>query len=108
MFSYLPGIVIPRRALLTVGTRLLDPMRRIRQAKESLLKEHGLLLLNGQTPAERERAKQYGIIIRRGEWVAVPVQPSTTTPRPTASSPDSALLPTPEACDPECLPDPGS
>lgn len=76
MFSYLPGVVIPRRSLLTVGTRLLDPMRRIRQAKESLLKEHSLLLLNGQTRAHRQRAQQLGITLRQGDWVAVPARPS--------------------------------
>ncbi|WP_324701310.1 NaeI family type II restriction endonuclease [Micrococcus sp. HOU01] len=74
MFSFLPGVVIPRRALLTVGTRLLDPMRRIRQAKDALLKEHGLVLLNGQTPDQRGKAKKCGYEIGPGDWIAIPAQ----------------------------------
>lgn len=92
LFRFLPGVVIPRRAFLTVGTRLLDPMRRIRQAREELLKEHGLLVLNASKLDQRKQAAELGHDLGTGDWVAVPL---ADLPIPTAEAPAPAPQPWP-------------
>ncbi len=72
LFSYLPDVVIPRSSLATVGAGLLDPMKRLREAKETLRTTHDLIVLVGRWVDEREAARALGHEIGMEDWVAVP------------------------------------
>lgn len=71
LFSYLPNVVIPRSSIETVCAGKLDPMRRARQAKPLVADQHGLTLLCGTWPAEREAASLRGFDISGEAWVAL-------------------------------------
>lgn len=72
LFGYLPNVVIPRHAILTVCANRDDPMRRVRQVKERVLAEHGLTLLCGTWTADREVAKEAGYDLASQDWLAIP------------------------------------
>ena len=75
LFGYLPRTVISRRALATVGFDNDDPLRRVRQAREHVLKEHNLVLLCGKWPVQREAAATLGHTLGPTDWVALPSTP---------------------------------
>lgn len=100
LFSFMPNVIIPRRSLETVGTKLRDPMRRVRETRP-LLRQHGLHLLSGKWLPERELARAAGFTLGEDDWVAIPV---TTPPQEVPA----VLLP-PEPADPQqppSLPEP--
>ncbi|WMX46847.1 NaeI family type II restriction endonuclease [Streptomyces roseicoloratus] len=70
MFRELQGHIIPRNAILTVGSGNDDPMRRARQAKAMAEKE-GLLVLCGDWRESRDIAAARGLTLRAGEWIAL-------------------------------------
>ena len=72
LFSYLPNTVVPRSSLETLGARLDDPMRRIRETRSRILQEHGLVVLAGAWRRDRVLARSVGHDIEDGSWVAVP------------------------------------
>ncbi|PTR22930.1 restriction endonuclease NaeI [Rhodococcus sp. OK519] len=72
LFIYLPEVVIPRSSLVTVGAGLHDPMKRVREAKATLRRDHGLIVLVGKWVDEREAALAFGHEIGPEDWVAVP------------------------------------
>jgi len=71
LFGYLPEVVIPRSSILTVCANRQDPLRRARQIKEAVLEEHGLRVLCGKWPAERDEAAVRGFDISDAAWVAL-------------------------------------
>lgn len=70
-FGYMPHTVIPRTVIQTIGRRAQDPLRRVRQAKQEVLAQHGLVLLCAKWPEDRTAAASAGFEIDRGAWVAV-------------------------------------
>jgi hypothetical protein len=72
LFGYLPGVVIPRASITTVGAGRNDPLRRAREAKPDVLKEHDLVVLVGTWDPERAAARQLGHDLSGEAWVAVP------------------------------------
>lgn len=70
LFGYLPGVVIPRTHILTVCAQRDDPMRRARQIKDDVYRQHGLRVLCGKWPAERDEAAAHGYDISNAAWVA--------------------------------------
>lgn len=72
LFTYLPEVVIPRPSLVTVGAGLRDPMKRVREAKVNLRRDHGLIVLVGKWIDERAAAHAFGHEIGPEDWVAVP------------------------------------
>ncbi|MBM7820376.1 hypothetical protein JOE63_002853 [Cellulosimicrobium cellulans] len=73
LFRFLPEVVIPRSALATVGANLDDPMKRIREAKQTLRDHHDLIVLVGKWVDERAAARTFGHVIGPEDWVAVPL-----------------------------------
>lgn len=73
LFGYLPETVIPRASIETVGAKRKDVMKRAREAKPSVLREHGLVVLVGAWTLDRAVAAQLGHDLSGGAWVAVPV-----------------------------------
>lgn len=71
LFGFLPEVVIPRTAILTVCANRQDPMRRARQIKDDVFEEHGLWVLCGKWPDEREEAAGRGFDLSNAAWVAV-------------------------------------
>lgn len=71
LFGYLPEVVIPRTAILTVCANKKDPMRRAREIKQRVLDEHGLYLLCGTWVDDRREAEQRGFDLSDEAWVAV-------------------------------------
>ncbi|WP_144825480.1 NaeI family type II restriction endonuclease [Micrococcus luteus] len=72
MFSYLPGTVVPRHVLETIGAGRTDPARRARGIRGALRVEFGLILLCGKWMPEREAARSAGFELTGRDWVAVP------------------------------------
>lgn len=72
LFTALPGVVIPRSSLTTVGAGRSDPMRRFREAKPELLRNAGLVVLVGTWERDRKLADELGYDLRHEAWVAVP------------------------------------
>lgn len=72
LFGYLPGTVIPRTSIETVCATNKDVMRRARQAKPAILKDHGLVILVGKWPLERQLALRAGHDLGDSAWVGVP------------------------------------
>lgn len=70
-FGYMPHTVIPRTVIETIGRRAQDPLRRVRQAKQEVLAQHGLVLLCAKWPEDRVAAASAGFEIDSGAWVAV-------------------------------------
>ncbi len=75
LFGYLPEVVIPRTSILTVCANRDDPMRRARQIKDTVMEQHGLRVLCGKWPAEREEAAARGYDISGAAWVALQPDP---------------------------------
>lgn len=71
MFGFLPEIVVPRASIETVAAKAQDPLRRARQAKPDVLAQHGLVVLVGKWPEQRELAASHGFDISGGAWVAI-------------------------------------
>lgn len=71
LFCALPEVVIPRGSILIVGAGLKDPMRRARELKIELRSLHGLIVLVGTWPQEREIAATLGYDLSDEAWVAV-------------------------------------
>lgn len=72
LFTYLPGVVIPRSSLVTVGAGLHDPMKRLREAKATLRHDYNLIVLVGKWVDERQAALVFGHQLGPEDWVAVP------------------------------------
>ncbi len=72
LFTYLPGVVIPRSSLVTVGAGLHDPMKRLREAKTALRHDHDVIVLVGKWVDERQAARAFGHELGPEDWVAVP------------------------------------
>ncbi|MHA7225565.1 NaeI family type II restriction endonuclease [Glutamicibacter soli] len=71
LFGFLPEVVIPRIAIETVGANAKDVARRARQAKPDVYSEHGLIVLMGTWPSQRQLAAKYGFDISGEAWVAL-------------------------------------
>lgn len=91
LFSFLPRVIIPRRAIETLGANMDDPMRRVREGKGELRSRHGLELLGGKY--EGPLAAQLGYTLGPKDWVAVPLTDlptpagATAVPEPGQGSP---------------------
>lgn len=79
LFGFLPGVVVPRRVLLTVCANREDPLRRVREVKASVRSLHNLELLCGAWKADQRLAGARGLDITDGSWVAVPGHALPTT-----------------------------
>ncbi|SOC52336.1 Restriction endonuclease NaeI [Ornithinimicrobium cerasi] len=71
LFGFLPEVVIPRVAIETVAAMAKDPLRRARQAKTDIYREHGLVVLMGTWNPEREIAAKHGFDLSDESWVAL-------------------------------------
>jgi hypothetical protein len=71
LFGFLPGRIIPRTTILTVCANREDPLRRARQIKEEVRREHGLLLLCGKWKADRMEARARGYELGDKAWIAL-------------------------------------
>lgn len=71
LFGFMPNVVIPRIAILTVCANRADPMRRAREIKQRVLDEHGLRLLCGTWQADRQEAEARGYDISDEAWIAL-------------------------------------
>ena len=71
LFGYLPDVVIPRSSIETVCAGNKDALRRAREAKPDILRAHGLEVLVGTWPEERQRALDLGFDLSGEAWVAV-------------------------------------
>ena len=71
LFGFLPEVVIPRTAILTVCANRMDPMRRAREIKERVKVEHGLNLLCGTWTEDRRIAAERGFDLSDEAWVAL-------------------------------------
>ena len=71
LFGFLPEVVIPRVAIETVAAMAKDPLRRARQAKTDIYREHGLVVLMGTWRPERELAAKHGFDLSDESWVAL-------------------------------------
>ncbi|GGJ49924.1 NaeI family type II restriction endonuclease [Glutamicibacter ardleyensis] len=71
LFGFLPDVVIPRISIETVGANAKDVARRARQAKPDVYVEHGLVLLMGTWPLQREMAAKHGFDISNEAWIAL-------------------------------------
>lgn len=71
LFGFLPEVVIPRNAILTVCANRMDPMRRAREIKQRVRDEHGLNLLCGTWTEDRSIATERGFDLSDEAWVAL-------------------------------------
>lgn len=109
-FGYMPHTVIPRTVIQTIGRRAQDPLRRVRQAKQEVLAQHGLVLLSAAWKEDRVAAASAGFEIDSGAWVAVDpvrIDPALLDaalekirPRPVAEPPADDPGSTPPAAQP--------
>ncbi|UOZ05583.1 NaeI family type II restriction endonuclease [Amycolatopsis sp. WQ 127309] len=72
LFGYLREEVIPRTTITTVGAGLGDPLKRAREAKPDVLKDHDLVVLVGTWQSDLDAAAKLGYDIKNEAWVAVP------------------------------------
>jgi len=71
LFEFLPDTVIPRSSIETVCAGNKDALRRAREIKPYVLTRHGLEILVGTWPHERERALELGFDLSGEAWVAL-------------------------------------
>jgi hypothetical protein len=74
LFRRLPGVVLPRSAIETVGFGRRDPLRRARAVKTPLAHE-GLEILCGTWRSEFDRAESYGYDLSDDAWLCLDHRP---------------------------------